>query len=181
MIFPTLSHVIPTTIFQGGYYYFPIPGVRSGGSERLSNIYRVTQPIRDSVGMGLTNFKCVLLTLKGTVQMGLLKDSLSGISCTVQSICVTPCDWYVLLGNMAVESLSALELGRLGLELELQRWRPVEWSRLVGTLVSIWPMFQAWPCHWPIIWPWASSLSSLTSLSHLWNRHNHSSKLVGLL
>lgn len=92
MIFPTLSHVIPTTIFQGGYYYFPILGVRSGGSERLSNIYRVTQPIRDSVGMGLTNFKCVLLTLKGTVQMGLLKDSLSGISCTVQSICVTPCD-----------------------------------------------------------------------------------------
>lgn len=36
-----------------------------------------------------------------------------------------------------MESLSALELGRLGLELELQRWRPVEWSRLVGTLVSI--------------------------------------------
>lgn len=71
--------------------------------------------------MGLTNFKCVLLTLKGIVQMGLLKDSLSGISCTVQSICVTPCDWYLLLGNMAVESLPALELGRLGLELELQR------------------------------------------------------------
>ena len=103
----------------------------------MSNTYKVTQPIRDSVGMGLTNFTCVLLTLKGIVQMGLLKDSLDGISCTVQTICVTPCDWYLLLENMAVESLSALELGRLGLELELQRRRPVEWSGPSGTLVSI--------------------------------------------
>ena len=59
-IFPILSHLIPITIFQGGYYYFPIQGIRSGGSERLRNIYKFTQPTRDSVGMGLTNSTKVL-------------------------------------------------------------------------------------------------------------------------
>ena len=59
-IFPILSHLIPTTIFQGGNYYFPIQGIRSEGSERLRNIYKFTQPTRDSVGMGLTNSTKVL-------------------------------------------------------------------------------------------------------------------------
>ena len=59
-IFPILPHLIPTTIFQGGYYYFPIQGIRSGGSERLRNVYKFTQPTRDSVRTGLTNSTKVL-------------------------------------------------------------------------------------------------------------------------
>ena len=59
-IFTILSHLIPTTIFQGGYYYFAIQGIRSGGSEKLNNTYKFTQPTRDSVGMGLTNSTKVL-------------------------------------------------------------------------------------------------------------------------
>lgn len=40
----------------------------------MSNIYKVSQTIQSSIGMGLINCKCVLPTRKGIVQMGLLLD-----------------------------------------------------------------------------------------------------------
>lgn len=52
-ISPTFSHLIPTTIFQGAYYYFPSLGMKNGSTGALSNTYKVTQLIRGSVGMSL--------------------------------------------------------------------------------------------------------------------------------